>query len=323
MSSFTRKEIGGYFEFEKLTGEGYHKKSVGFNLARTALVAYCREMGYNTIHLPVFLCGSVKRFLELHCITVSLYNIGTDFLPIDLVIDDDDLLMIVNYFNFISDADIASYNEKYNVIVDNTQAYFRDFDFAVPSIYNCRKYFGVPDGAYISELEIDESKYGRDTSMGRFDHLIGRFSSKASEYYREFKTVDESFENSKVMLISKITENILSAVDYDSVKKSRVENYKYLDSKLSEYNLIQNDVKGVPFCYPFLIKNGCELRKYLISRNVYVPCYWPDVLEFDSSSDLEKNFAQNIVHIPIDQRYEINDMDAILQIVFDFLEGVV
>ena len=63
----------------------------------------------------------------------------------------------------------------------------------VDTIYSCRKFFGIPDGAYVStdnklniELEIDLSK-------DRFKHLLGRYEGEAPDYYKKFKTNDKSF----------------------------------------------------------------------------------------------------------------------------------
>ena len=47
----------------------------------------------------------------------------------------------------------------------------------------------------------------------------------------------------------------------------------------------------------------------MIRRKVYVPCLWPDVKE----NALEEEMAQNILPLPVDQRYVDGDMEEILE----------
>ena len=43
-----------------------------------------------------------------------------------------------------------------NVIIDNVQAYFQRPIEGFDTLYSCRKYFGVPDGAVLyTDLEIE------------------------------------------------------------------------------------------------------------------------------------------------------------------------
>lgn len=39
---------------------------------------------------------------------------------------------------------------KLPIILDNTQSFFQKPISGIDTIYSCRKYFGVPDGAYLS-----------------------------------------------------------------------------------------------------------------------------------------------------------------------------
>ena len=59
------------------------------------------------------------------------------------------------------------------------------------------------------------------------------------------------------------------------------------------------------------------LRKKLINSKIYIPTLWPDVLELCEKDSIEYNYAQNILPIPIDQRYNDKDMDYIISKIFD------
>ena len=67
------------------------------------------------------------------------------------------------------------------------------------------------------------------------------------------------------------------------------------------------------FAYPLYIENGVEIRKRLIKRNIYIPTLWPNVLENMSTESLEYAWASNILPLPCDQRYTVEDMKYIIK----------
>ena len=72
--------------------------------------------------------------------------------------------------------------------------------------------------------------------------------------------------------------------------------------------------------YPFFIKEAEELRTLLISNNIYVPILWPNVINDCPCDSIEYMYANNIIPLPIDQRYSKNDMDIIFKIIKVFFE---
>ena len=68
-----------------------------------------------------------------------------------------------------------------------------------------------------------------------------------------------------------------------------------------------------PLVYPYWVENGKGLKKKLISKSIFVATYWPNVFEWCKSDDLEYELADNVVCIPVDQRYDKDDMERILK----------
>ena len=66
-----------------------------------------------------------------------------------------------------------------------------------------------------------------------------------------------------------------------------------------------------PLVYPFWSDNG--LKKQLIDAKIFVATYWPNIFEWTKPDDLEYELANNIVCIPIDQRYSEEDMERIVK----------
>ena len=113
------------------------------------------------------------------------------------------------------------------------------------------------------------------------------------------------------------TKNYLNAINYNRVLKKRLENYKLLLERLSKYNRLELSNKELTYLYPLLISDGEELRTYLKNNNIYAVKLWPNVLSNGANKEEIEN-VQNIVLLPIDQRYSLDDMDYISNIVDNY-----
>ena len=311
------KEIGGYFEFEKLIHNEWHDNCVKLNSARNCLRFIMRERKIRKIYLPYFLCDAFSVACDEDNVEVEYFRIGADFLPIfDQELAEDEYLCIVNYYGMLNENVLKTLQKRYkNIIVDNTHAFFMNSLPGVDTIYSCRKYFGVPDGAYLAtDLDYDSKKIKKGKSGNRIKHLVGRLEGTASEYYVDFKKAEETFYHENVAQMSDFTENIMGAINYDLVRERRKENIEYLHDQLREYNELDLNVGQMDFMYPLLNDNAEKIRAALIDQKVFVPILWPNVLE-NEQNELECKLARNIMPIPIDQRYDKEDMDYICKII--------
>ena len=75
--------------------------------------------------------------------------------------------------------------------------------------------------------------------------------------------------------------------------------------------------------YPMYIKNGngSEVRKVLQKMSVYIPILWPAVFNRCLGSELEYQMAMNILPLPCDQRYGIEDMEYIYRMFNDLRQN--
>ena len=69
--------------------------------------------------------------------------------------------------------------------------------------------------------------------------------------------------------------------------------------------------------YPYWTEKD-DLRKFLIYKKIYLAQYWPNVLEWCCTVDIETDLTNNGVHIPIDHRYNITDLSIISQIIINY-----
>lgn len=308
-------EIGGYFGLEQLINNPHHKNMIEINTGRNSLLYLIKAKKIKKLYLPYYLCDSVFAALDINSIEYGYYKIDKDFMPIfNQELLENELLYIVNYYGQITNEVIENMKTKYkNIIMDNTHAFFQEPVGGVDTIYSCRKFFGVPDGAYLSTESILDEELETDISKKRMEHILGRFEGNASDYYKMFQENDEIFKGLKLKKMSKLTKNILGAIDYEKIKTTRNNNYNYLHKRLGYINKISiKDIHG-PFSYPFYVENGIEVRKKLAKMNIYIPTLWPNVMMNNGEGSIEYDYAANILPLPCDQRYGIDDMEYIVR----------
>lgn len=315
------REIGGYIELEHHDGSLFHEKALALNCGRNALAYLCRARNIQKVWIPHFLCDCVDQLLDKIGVEWSCYRIGRDFLPnIDLSVERDDWLYVVNYYGQVSNASIQALKQQYpHLIVDNCQDYFRTPVAGVDTLYTCRKFFGVPDGAflYTNAPAIDDLE--RDISYGRMPYLLGRVERPASEFYAEYVQSNADFAKEPVKRLSRLTENLLRGIDYARVQRVRTANWRRLSERLGKLNELALTETVGPFAYPLLVPNGRMLRKKLIEQKIYVPTLWPAVLERCGEATWEHRLALDLLPLPVDQRYGADDMDYISDAVFSAL----
>ena len=316
------KEIGGYLELEEFHGEEYYLDAVAVNNARNGLLYLIKARCIRKLYIPYYLCDSVLGLCEREGCPYAFYPIHEDFTPaFEGSLQEGEYLYIVNYFGRLDDAKILEFKSRYgNVFLDNVQAFFHRPLHGVDTIYSCRKFFGVPDGGYVATDARLMDDIPVDVSKDRMRHVLGRYEGvSASDFYNDFKLNDESFNSLELRKMSRLTHNLLKAVDYGTVRKKREENYAYLADKLKRINKLPDIRPFGPYMYPFYCPNGIEVKKRLATRKIYIPTLWPNVLE--CNRPLEKDYAANILPLPCDQRYDLNDMKMIINSIAMILEN--
>lgn len=315
------KEIGGYFGLETLKSNEYYKDLIPLNSGRNALLYLMKAKNIEKIYIPYYLCDSVSDMLDRNGYSFEYYKIDYSFRPsFNKSLDQNEYLYIVNYYGQLTNNDIAVLAENYGqVVIDNTQSFFQQPLEGIDTIYSCRKFFGVPDGAYLSTNTKVIEDLSVDISFNRMTHLLGRFEENASRYYDSFKDTDEKFKNEPLKAMSKLTHNILGAIDYGRVINVRNENYSYLDNHLKAKNKLNIKPPNAPFSYPFYIDSDVEIRKKLAEKKIYLPTLWPNVLEDKNKESIEYKYTANILPLPCDQRYGINDMKKIISEVLSYI----
>lgn len=148
-------------------------------------------------------------------------------------------------------------------------------------------------------------------------YLLKRIDLGASHSYEDFKESSKNHFNQPIRYMSNLSKRILESIDYELVSKKRMTNFRFLENNLSKLNSLEINMENIicPMIYPLLIENGKELREQLINNNIFIAQYWPGILQNIRQDSFESKLIQNL--IPIDQRYDINDMQYILKVIKD------
>jgi hypothetical protein len=310
--------IGGYFELELPVREEYHNTALRLNTGRNAFEYVLRAKRYKKVYLPYYTCDAMLEPITKLNLAYEFYSIDSNFLPIFNYsnVQKNEVFVYNNYFG-ICDAqtrEIAA--QCKNLIIDNSQAFYSKPIQGVDTFYSPRKFFGLPDGAYLYTDKLLEYNLEKDISYKRCEHLLGRIDSGAETNFHTYKENSKSLCNQPIREISNLTQKLLLSIDYNTVADLRRQNFKYLHSKLNKKNKLkfEFDNSAAPMVYPFLIKNGAALKKELIANKIFVASYWPNVLDWAKADSFEYNLAKNMIAVPVDQRYEIKDMNEVLKL---------
>lgn len=315
------KPIGGYFEWEfpVISKTDLHKGSVYLNSGRHALEYILEGIGnVKCLWIPYFTCDVVLQPLDKLGISHRFYSINSELeLASEIDLAEGEYLLYTNYYG-MKDTYCGYIAERYGdrTIIDNAQALFCKPIPDIHQFYSPRKYMGMPDGG-IAVTTVDDrtSSLPEDCSYNRCSHLLKRLEFIPSEGYADFKANSRKIAEAPLSRMSRISRSIFASVDLAAIKQRRRANFKYLHKALSATNQLKIPSMNsfeCPLVYPYW-SDDAELKKKLIEKSIFVATYWPNVFEWCKPDDLEYNLASNVVCIPIDQRYEIEDMDRIVK----------
>ena len=308
------REIGGYLELERNTGSLLHNGALPLGSGRAALRYLIEQRGIRKLALPDHLCDVVAQTCRECGVETRFYPVGEDLRPVPPAIAADEWLYLVNYYGQLTRQELTALHARYpRLIVDNAQAYF---DWPLPGVdtlYTCRKFLGVPDGGFLyTDAPVRELE--EDRSLARMGFVLGRFERDAGSFYEEASRNNDELPTQPLRM-SRLTENLLRAVDYDRVRRTRSENYLRLHEALGSVNALPvRPVEGA-FAYPLLLENGAAVRRALIAEKIFVPTLWPNVLREQPEGSTAYRLAANILPLPCDQRYGAEEMARISETV--------
>lgn len=317
-------EIGSFIELQFPKGMEYYKGNSNIarlNSGRAAIYHAIRILKCNTVWLPYYQCDTVRDFLIRKNIVIRYYHINGEFDPIDIVQKSGEAVVIVNYFGIMSHERMKSLvNRFFNVIIDNSQAFFCKPIQNCMNVYSARKFIGVPDGAYVIGLNADkfQEEYNKCFSSDTSLFLLQRVEYGCEGKTYESRMINEHrIDEEDIMQMSELTRVILDGTDYDYIQKKRQINFKLACSLFDSINLINpvmyNSEDTIPMVYPLVVED-VKLLDRLLANKHFQGHWWSYLLNEVEKDSFEYWLSKYVIPITIDQRYGYSDLYRIRQL---------
>ncbi len=317
-------EIGSFIDIQFPAGFEYRKEksTARLNSGRAAIYHAFRLSGCEAVWLPLYQCDTVRDFLQRKNVTVKYYGIDSTFTPTDLTPGENEAVLLVNYYGIMSSRRMSFLASKYkNVIIDNSQAFFCEPLKNCYNVYSCRKFVGVPDGAYVVGEKADrfsdeyEQGFSSDTSLFLLQRV--EFGCEGKTY--KSRTVNEErIDKEDILKMSPLTRKILDGTDYDYIKSKRRENFKYASEIFGNINKINPEMyyddTCVPMIYPLVVEDDGLLTKLLENKH-FQGHWWSYLLDEVPENSFEYYISRYVIPITIDQRYGKKELDFVRSIV--------
>lgn len=338
----------GYFEGLKR----YGRELTYLRTGREALLfaSYNCKPGQEAVILcPAYSCWSMIAPFKFTGWSVVYYRLNAD-LTIDLEylekilpIVNPDAILTMNFYGSASTqnaiAIAKSFNDKMIVIED-----FSHCTFCLDQVYNdlvdyyvtsIRKSVGVCDGALVLSKKLTNKAF-----IGNYAPAFGELRLGAQRQKGRY-AVTKSLDDKEVFLadlrkgesmidkldgvhpISKVSLQMLETINGEAIAFSRRENMKHLWNSLKcDVAMIpglEKSFSGAPFSLPILVEKRDEVQKRLAKKGVYAPVLWPIDEEARRVCENSAYISDHMLSLPVDQRYDWDDIEDISRIVLDTL----
>jgi hypothetical protein len=272
--------------------------------------------------LPFYVCDAVLEPITTLGLSYRFYGLARDLDPLEgLRCGSGEVALYVNYFGLKgATARRLSGRLKSALIVDDTQAFYERGYPGSWSFNSARKFFGVPDGAYLYSPRRLPPPVTRNEAPS-WDHLIGRLSDRLADAFKSFQA-SEAAITSEMRGISVAAERLLAGIDYGGIAARRRENFLAYEANLGGVNGRQLPLPAdaIPLCYPFLPPLPVS-RAALAEQNIYTPTYWHECEARDPTGfSWERHLSGRLLALPVDQRYDLQDVARVVKVVRELME---
>ncbi|MDR2955144.1 MAG: hypothetical protein LBV43_08695 [Prevotella sp.] len=314
------KEIGGYFELQLRKGEHYHKGAVQLNTARNCLEYILRAKKYKKIYIPYLDSEVIWEPIEKLGIEYEFYSVDFKLDPIfDKELREGEVLFYSDTYGIkccTTDKLVRKYGKQ--LIVDNTHAFFARPYGGIDTIYSPRKFFGLPDGAYLFTDTLLDEEFEQDMAIPHMTHLMKRIEyGNAGTGYQDYLDYCNSLIGQPIKKMSNLASALLANIDYENLRERQIKNFQYLHAALGKDNQFKYDdfpADTCPLSYMFYSEDP-NLRKKLIENKIYVSTYWKVTLELVKKDSAEYKIVNYLLPLPCDHRYNEEDMKRIVEVI--------
>ncbi|HOU95414.1 MAG TPA: hypothetical protein PLN06_02165 [Bacteroidales bacterium] len=310
------------------------------------LVADSISVYRETILIPAYCCNSMIQPFLTRGWEIHYYPLNNNF-----SVKEPELIslchkyspkaiLLMNYFGVSKTESIASRikSEFRDIILieDFTHVLFspavftnKYIDYFAASI---RKWIPIYDGAiflsrnYLTIPEFEQNndflKLRREGQQGKYNYTYCKDDALKISFRNSLKKAEQLLDSQNfVHSISEESFEILKHLNINNLAYSRRNNYFHLKSLLEIVDGISIPVKyadysdTIPFSFPVLLANRDLVQTKFADRGLYAPVLWPLNDSCRKVCQFSCRMADEMLSIPIDQRYNFDDIEDIASII--------
>ena len=249
------------------------------------------------IFLPYYTCKDLLDVIKLNKINYQQYSINKNLKPKKkLELKKNEYALLINYFGIENIK-----KSKKNYIYDFSLSFFNSTNKIDLYFNSARKFIHTSCGSFLSLKRFDNKIYS-----DKFDN-----TNFLPKNYKQFKLNEKKQKIITKLFPNKYLDKNLIFQDIKKIKKIRKRNYSFFHKHLKNINMLKLRKKAHgPLYFPLLLPNGEKIRKLLIKKKIYTPILWKN-LKKNKQFSFECHLAKNCIFLPIDQRYNIKDINYI------------
>lgn len=300
--------------------------------------------------LPSYLCKSILIPFADSGIKYDFYKIDRTFcvdlkdFTEKLTHNRFSLALVINYFGFIQPEGraIKRICTEHDVLLieDRVQSSLsKSVEYGHVSFNSYRKLFAIPDGAVLRGIE--QSDIRKYYSLSHRAFVITRFVAGIIKnmsvglnsenvparmlrriYWKLFMLAERklSVRYRKPAGISFVSRALLQRIDFDDAFRKRRENYIFLMQKLScvpRISVIHRTLPSqiCPLGMPIICEHRNDVERIFNESKIFPSVHWrlPEDVK-QEEFPISHEISQNVLTLPIDQRYNSKDMERVAQI---------
>jgi hypothetical protein len=249
------------------------------------------------IYLPYYACKDLLKVLKLNKIKYQYYSIDNSFKPKKKVIlKRNEYVLLINYFGIENIK-----KSKKNYIYDLSLSFFNSTNKLDLFFNSARKFIYTSCGSFLSLKKFNKQIY---SEKFKNENIIPK-------NYKQFKYNEKKQNIITKLFPNKYLDKHLIYQDLKKIKNIRKRNYSFFHKRLKNINILKLKKKAHgPLYFPLLLSNGEQVRRALNKIKIYTPILWKN-LRKNKQFSFEYYLAKNCIFLPIDQRYNIKDMNYI------------
>lgn len=224
------------------------------------------------------------------------------------------------------------------VIEDITQAMYSEYEHTKSDYYvaSFRKWAALPDGACAISTNTPFTRKSHKIDASLEEAKLRAFHSKylymckhignKEQFLRMFREAEEILCNQEsIFAMSPVSRAVQGNLEIDLLKKKRKSNYNVLAHRIDDvgflrpvFSTLREDV--TPLYFPVYVESDREgVQRYLAKNDIYAPIVWPKPIRCEGAvSETVDWIYEHILSIPCDQRYDIDDMERIIDALIQY-----